>query len=86
MPVASEVSRINFCAICDIADGCPYRLMRSPDEGPCELFESSEHILDALRDAAAGLNVKGLCENCENRENCLLPKADGGVWHCEEYR
>ena len=28
---------------------------------------------------------KGLCMNCANRYNCLLPKSEGGVWHCEEY-
>lgn len=30
-------------------------------------------------------NCKGLCINCANRETCLLPRAEGGVWHCEEY-
>ena len=28
---------------------------------------------------------KGLCANCANRQDCFLPKAEGGVWHCEEY-
>ncbi len=28
---------------------------------------------------------KGLCVNCANRHTCLLPKNEGGVWHCEEY-
>jgi len=28
----------------------------------------------------------GLCVNCEDRETCVYPKPDGGVWHCEEYR
>lgn len=29
---------------------------------------------------------KGLCMNCDNRFECLLPRPEGGVWHCEEYR
>ena len=29
---------------------------------------------------------KGLCMNCDNRFDCLLPRPEGGVWHCEEYR
>jgi hypothetical protein len=29
---------------------------------------------------------KGLCNICEDREICTFPKAEGGVWHCEEYR
>ena len=86
MAVAGTGRGIDVCAICDIAASCPYRLMRAPDDGPCALFEGSEHILAALRDTAAGHQVKGLCENCENRETCLLPKAEGGIWHCEEYR
>jgi hypothetical protein len=28
---------------------------------------------------------EGLCVNCANRETCLVPKPEGGVWHCEEY-
>jgi hypothetical protein len=28
---------------------------------------------------------KGLCVNCANRYTCLLPRSEGGVWHCEEY-
>lgn len=27
----------------------------------------------------------GLCGNCENRSTCVFPKAEGGVWQCEEY-
>ena len=27
----------------------------------------------------------GLCTNCANRETCTYPKAEGGVWHCDEY-
>jgi hypothetical protein len=23
--------------------------------------------------------------NCANREKCLFPKSEGGVWHCEEF-
>jgi hypothetical protein len=28
----------------------------------------------------------GLCVNCAERRNCTLPRPEGGVWHCEEYR
>lgn len=30
-------------------------------------------------------NVKGLCINCDHRNDCCLPKPEGGIWHCEEY-
>jgi hypothetical protein len=29
---------------------------------------------------------KGLCSQCEGRTNCIYPKPEGGVWHCEEFR
>jgi hypothetical protein len=29
---------------------------------------------------------KGLCNQCEGRANCIYPKPEGGVWHCEEFR
>lgn len=27
----------------------------------------------------------GLCTSCDNRETCIYPKPEGGVWRCEEY-
>lgn len=27
----------------------------------------------------------GLCINCDQRRSCMLPIAEGGVWHCGEY-
>ena len=29
--------------------------------------------------------LKGLCQNCVQRDNCVLPRPKTGVWHCEEY-
>lgn len=37
------------------------------------------------KDEDSSDNFKGLCINCEHREDCRLPRPDGGVWHCEEY-
>jgi len=28
----------------------------------------------------------GLCSDCDNRQTCVFPKPEGGVWHCEEYQ
>lgn len=39
----------------------------------------------AGRHAKDAKDCKGLCENCANRHTCLLPKSEGGVWHCEEF-
>lgn len=30
--------------------------------------------------------LRGLCIDCDGRNNCLYPKPEGGVWHCEEFK
>ena len=42
---------------------------------PTESFITAEESDDLI----------GLCCDCENRQACVFPKAEGGVWHCEEY-
>ncbi len=48
-----------------------------PEERP---FQSSNPGIGAIPG-----RMKGLCINCDNRDSCMLPTRDGGVWHCEEY-
>lgn len=31
------------------------------------------------------VKFKGLCINCENRNDCPRSRVEGGIWHCEEY-
>jgi len=45
---------------------------------------TSNHADPEERGEEAG-EYEGLCVNCAKREVCLLPKSEGGVWHCEEY-
>ena len=28
---------------------------------------------------------RGLCRSCGRLQECAFPRAEGGVWHCEEY-
>jgi len=30
-------------------------------------------------------SLTGLCVTCEKRTDCTFPKAEGGVWRCEEF-
>jgi len=32
------------------------------------------------------VEFKGLCANCDVRNDCNIPKPTEGVWHCVEYR
>ena len=38
----------------------------------------------AVAEDSAGL--VGLCGDCENRQTCIFPRPEGGIWHCEEYQ
>ena len=65
----------------------------------CELFENEQTEVPAST-AVSRENSKvntgnaveepdglrGLCVNCHYRFDCCLPRPEGGVWHCEEYR
>lgn len=35
--------------------------------------------------AASPENEIGLCTTCDNRDQCVFPKPEGGVWSCEEF-
>ena len=53
----------------------------TPENGPAPAISLKITLLD-LRPAK---NHLGLCSNCDNRETCIYPKPEGGVWRCEEY-
>ncbi len=85
----------DLCSNCDNGDACRGRtrprrpvffceefvifgaepapgLDRSAEEKPRETWSANGHV--------------GLCVNCDNVPTCVMPKPEGGVWHCEEYR
>jgi hypothetical protein len=82
----------DLCSTCKHAAACGGR---STPERPiffCEEFEVSGPAAPspperpAESSPAAPGDYKGLCMNCEDRGTCTIPKPEGGVWHCEEYR
>ena len=71
-----------------------YRLSSGVDAQYCEMFDSGNGaqraqtvtlVTPVKPQVREQPSLKGLCVNCENRDTCTLPKAEGGVWHCEEY-
>ena len=48
--------------------------------------KTSQKAWDQFTEERKDNFFKGLCINCENSKTCTLPKPEGGVWHCEEYR
>jgi len=83
----------DLCSTCSHSATCGHR---STPERPilfCELFEVVASPVAVTptdtpkpRDRQYAGDLQGLCRNCENGPTCTLPKPEGGVWHCEEYR
>lgn len=67
---------ILFCDMFD--DHCPPAQSRQADV-------ETAAISAPLREEAEPLAMKGLCQNCDHRHDCALPRPETGVWHCEEY-
>ena len=88
-----------LCSTCVLVDGCAFPKTPKQPKIFCEEFDgglSNGHKKDVDPNVImAHVNIKpkgrvktfnGLCVNCEIRESCTFPKAEGGIWHCEEYR
>jgi hypothetical protein len=93
-----NAERPGLCMTCNNAAYCVYRSQRGFDAIYCEMYDCHPLVKKGDDKEATITSVKpqskktiqhpckGLCSNCENFENCLLPKPEEGVWHCEEYR
>ena len=95
-------TREGICRICIHESYCAYRKSISGPVLQCEECEYSESapvknitgvitFLPKLSDSTVKVDggagkFKGLCVNCDDREVCVYPKPEGGIWHCEEYR
>lgn len=102
MSNAASIESVGLCSTCNNSSFCVYRARRGFDALFCDMFDirSASSVRGdgyrsaetATTDARAGdeesvtATYAGLCVNCENRENCLMPKPETGVWHCEEYK
>jgi len=97
--MAEAVEYRGLCSTCKNAPHCTFPRDPQKPVFQCERFESEEPspMRAAARDESAAsrshatqgsgsTRFLGLCSNCEKRETCRLPKPEGGVWDCEEYR
>ncbi|MCX7732060.1 MAG: hypothetical protein N2248_02725 [candidate division WOR-3 bacterium] len=84
-----------LCITCNHAAGCVFRKRNKKPVLFCEEFDSSvptveEQIVEesypTVEEMREWDEFKGLCVNCENRNDCMIRNRDIGVWHCEEYR
>lgn len=96
-PIPNEIANLlneeltGLCNTCAHKYGCVYRIRSSKLMLQCELFEiekpdnTNTNRTDGGYEELKVNSRKGLCSNCLNEPHCQLPKAVGGVWHCEEY-
>lgn len=93
-PKGSEPYR-DLCSNCDHAPPCGGSNRPRRPVFFCEGFEvlgaPSTPDLDLAfaqqpRQMRSVSGRSGLCVNCDLVETCTLPRPEGGVWHCEEYR
>ncbi len=83
------------CAACKHDPECIFETAASTIILQCEQFEMTFRgpavppkpvPFRAASIAAKATNgFAGLCSNCQNRDSCIYPKPEGGVWRCEEY-
>lgn len=91
--VKDSVTATGICTSCIHASTCLYQKAAKHPIWFCEMFESEfgkalkpeKHTKVSSPEIPLQTRLPGLCANCEKRETCTLPKAEGGVWHCEEY-
>jgi len=85
----------DLCTNCDNADACDGGTRPRRPIFFCESFEvfgaapAAEMSRTDPTPTKAAPSVNGhvgLCMNCDNAKICVLPKPEGGVWHCEEYQ
>lgn len=93
----NDANAMGLCSTCNSMENC---IRRRNWRGPvlfCEEFDDTV-VVEVHRSAAVkkapvkdvipvteAQSYRGLCVNCAHRDRCCFAKADGGVWHCEEY-
>ena len=82
------------CLACKFDPDCIYEAAYGRVALECEQFEMAfpapptptPSIHENIpRHGRESNTYPGLCSNCDNRETCIHPKPEGGIWRCEEY-
>lgn len=99
--VATRVPIQGLCTTCAHAGACTFPRRRAGPVLFCEEFDGSgtsdsgtatgtRTPLPNVQRAEAyssghSASLTGLCATCEKRATCTFPRAEGGVWRCEEF-
>jgi hypothetical protein len=86
-----ERTPIGLCATCTKLRSCTFPRNQETPVRHCEEFEgetlsSADAVLPAPSPAETSPSLlRGLCRICAHAETCTFPKAESGVWFCEEF-
>ena len=99
--VATRVPIQGLCTTCTHAGTCTFPRRQTDSVLSCEEFDGcgtsesggatgTQTPLPNVQRAEAysterSTSLTGLCATCEKRAMCTFPKAEGGVWRCEEF-
>ena len=88
-----------LCSSCKHASTCTFPKDPERPSFYCEEFEieatpklqtvggeKQRPMIPDIAEIKGTMQFVGLCCDCENRQNCIFPKPEGGIWHCQEYR
>ncbi len=82
---------LGLCMTCIHTKDCGFRRDVSQAVLECDEFDIGQTPETAVIEQPAAQQIapstefKGLCINCDLRQECKFPKPAEGVWHCEEY-
>jgi len=94
----TKIMELGICSTCNDVDTCVRRQVHLKPVWDCDEFDnyvpqkaitrdlsylSGDRSISSIQDL--GISLKGLCMNCQIAANCIYPKSEGGVWHCNEY-
>lgn len=100
MTISREaVALTGLCTTCEQSSRCALRATAYTAVWHCEEFDdrprgglaapARPHVDLRLHDETpangSGSLPRGICANCGVLSTCLLPRAEGGVFWCEEY-
>ncbi|OGD74734.1 MAG: hypothetical protein A2Y64_08845 [Candidatus Coatesbacteria bacterium RBG_13_66_14] len=80
---------LGLCSTCRLAATCTFPRKPGHPIRFCDEFDGEQKVETVKPKVSAKKvtvnNLKGLCRLCDKAATCTFPKAESGVWHCEEY-
>ena len=83
-----NVEYAGICSNCRFTSNCSHRDRAHNIISSCEEHESyrEERALHKSSNATSVKSFEGLCSNCENVDQCMLPDKGKIIFTCEEYK